>query len=105
MIIWGGKGTTVQGDGHRYDPTLDIWVELPIAGGPEARVGHTATWTGAEMVILGGTTSGGETATGYAYSPKKDKWRPLTTVGTPIARTGHSAVWDGQVYRRYPRTR
>ena len=84
-----------SGSGYAYDPKKDSWRMLPLSGGPEPREGHTATWTGVEMVVFGGTTTVGEVNTGYALDPKKNRWRSLTTVGGPLKRAKHTAVWSG----------
>jgi hypothetical protein len=59
---------------------------------PTARAGHTAIWTGSEMIIWGGGYN-----TGGRYDPSTDTWRP-TSVGAnvPSARSGHTAIWTGE---------
>ena len=55
MIVWGGNGT--GGDlntGGRYNPSTDSWVATTTTGAPDARVLHTAVWTGTEMIVWGG---------------------------------------------------
>lgn len=59
----------------------------------EGRTGHTAVWTGSEMIIWGGS----QTATyGGRYDPVTDTWSFTTTAGAPSARDLHSAVWTGR---------
>jgi hypothetical protein len=59
---------------------------------PDAREGHTAVWTGTEMIIWGGNNSN----SGGRYSPATDSWAP-TSIGAnvPLARSIHTAVWTG----------
>lgn len=47
------------------------------------------------MLILGGETALGATATAYAYSPQTDTWRALSQAGSPPARHSATAVWTG----------
>jgi hypothetical protein len=95
MIIWGGlygSGNPLN-TGARYTPSSNTW--MPTSTGtncPSARSGHTAVWTGTEMIIWGGTYN----TTGGRYNPSNDSWK-LTSTGTncPSARSGHTAVWTG----------
>ncbi len=36
---------------------------------PDARFGHTAVWTGSEMIIWGGYDGSNDFNTGYKYNP------------------------------------
>ncbi|MBI2552029.1 peptidoglycan DD-metalloendopeptidase family protein [Candidatus Uhrbacteria bacterium] len=61
MLVWGGyfdgPGTWdnyVLGSGGRYSPTGNSWLPVSSMGAPAARRGHTAVWTGSEMIIWGG---------------------------------------------------
>lgn len=58
--------------------------------------GHTAVWTGTEMILWGGNPfdypSPGD---GYRYNPALDTWAPLESAGAPTARRSHVAVWTG----------
>jgi hypothetical protein len=60
-----------------------------------ARVGHSAVWTGGELLIWGGGPFGARPlADGAAYDPAADRWRRLPPA--PLAgRSGHAAVWTG----------
>lgn len=79
--------------------TWETIADAPIQG----RQGHTAIWTGSEMIVWGGEpgpatvddnrTSDG--ADGAAYDPTSDTWRLLPRA--PIGwRYIHSAVWTGR---------
>ena len=103
MIIWGGVIGGVTGtylhDGGGYDPSTDVW--RAIASGtqhPPARAGHTAVWTGNEMIVWGGSTYWGVFAeTGGRYNPTSDAWTTMSTAeGCPVARDEHTAVWTGK---------
>ncbi len=59
------------------------------------RSGHTAVWTGNEIIIWGGGIGGIELNTGGRYNPTTDSWIEVNVSGSPIARVSHSAVWTG----------
>lgn len=110
MIVWGGLGCgrdpsgepALCGSGAAYDPVADRWTALAPEGAPSPRVGHTAVWTGQEMIVWGGAAvrcadgSSGACGDGASYDPATDRWTPLTTTGRPAARSGHVAVWTGE---------
>src|SRR5438093_5479250 len=58
MIVWGGSDninvTTVFNTGGRYNPSTNSWTATGTTNAPEARAGHTAVWTGSEMIVWGG---------------------------------------------------
>lgn len=57
MVVWGGygDGEGLTNQGGRYSPATDIWVFTNQGANlPTARHGHTAVWTGTEMVVWGG---------------------------------------------------
>src|SRR5690606_26383253 len=62
-----------------------------------SRYGHTAVWTGTEMLIWGGYDgAGGNTLNnGARYNPSTNVWTPISTTNAPSARGEHSAVWTG----------
>ena len=56
----------------------------------------TATYSGVETLIWGGSDSAGKPlGTGAAYDRAEDKWTELATNGAPSERYGHVAAWDG----------
>jgi N-acetylneuraminic acid mutarotase len=102
MIVWGGtgghSGCCVQLEsGGRYDPQTDAWRPTSIdTGVPASRSGHSAVWTGTEMIVWGGDVNGfGGANDGARYNPVTDAWTPTSTSGAPSARAGHDAVWAG----------
>ncbi|MEK7309658.1 MAG: kelch repeat-containing protein [Planctomycetota bacterium] len=101
MLIWGGfvtsgTETTYFGDGVRYNPTLGAWDYINDIGAPATRTGHTAVWTGTEMIIWGGRNSSTNFFNdGARYDPVNDTWTPLLDSGNaPTARSNHIAVWS-----------
>lgn len=62
---------------------------------PAERGGHTAVWTGTEMIVWGGSDGGLNLNTGGRYNPSTDSWTEINISGAPIARVGHTAVWTG----------
>lgn len=110
MIIWGGYDWISANypyikfatDNGRYDPELDQWSSVSTIDAPTGRDQHTATWTGAEMIIWGGVVRHCDlnncftsTNTGGRYDPATDTWVPMSTVGAPSPRRHHSAIWTG----------
>jgi hypothetical protein len=69
---------------------------MSTAGAPAARCAHTAVWTGTEMIVWGGLTTGGiDVANGGRYDPATNTWAPMSSSGAPSARRLHSGVWTG----------
>jgi hypothetical protein len=100
MIVWGGRDYVagsphVFNAGARYDPLGDSWAPISLAGAPPARQGHTAVWTGSEMIVWGGFAAGTYFDGGGRYLPSMDSWVPMTLAGAPYPRTEHVAVWSG----------
>jgi len=93
FIVWGGTrtdGTPLNGGG-KFDPALQYWIQ-PVGIGPiytTTHAGHTAAWSGIEMLIWGGSTN----AFGARYNPRNDAWTPMA-VG-PKVRAGGKSVWTG----------
>ncbi len=69
MVVWGGlggfSGSTTLGTGGRYNPASNQWISTTLEGAPSPRFGHTAVWTGRQMIVWGGDVAGGR----YAPSP------------------------------------
>jgi N-acetylneuraminic acid mutarotase len=103
MIVWGGFtgafAFDTLGDGARYDPQTDTWTPMSSTNQPSPRVGHTAVWTGSEMIVWGGFScvacANAELGTGARYDPSTDTWTPIPTNNAPEARGSHTAVWTG----------
>ncbi len=106
VIIWGGvTGNYHLGDsastGGVYNfSVLGVWRETPTLNAPSARDGHTAVWTGNEMIVWGGRFSDGYEALqifgdGGRFDPLLGEWIPVTPIGAPTGRDGHTAIWTG----------
>jgi len=61
---------------------------------PSSRSGHSAVWTGTEMIIWGGVSTG-YMNDGARYDPAKKTWRPVSVANAPSIRADHIAVWSG----------
>jgi N-acetylneuraminic acid mutarotase len=99
MIVWSGifyDGTThYLNTGGRYNPIKDSWTATSISNAPSGRDGHTAVWTGDEMIVWGGQQSGNDLDTGGRYNPSTASWTPTSAANAPFARSLHTAVWTG----------
>ena len=105
MIVWGGYvsvkcsiGCLCAGcpclcphpfdTGGRYNPITNSWTATSTTNAPSARSGHTAVWTGSEMIVWGGYDN-----TGGRVHPSTDSWTATTNNNAPAGRFGHTAVW------------
>src|SRR5262245_49954481 len=77
--------------------TEDTWTPTSTVNAPNARAGHTAVWTGSEMIVWGGGAGVGPTYfnTGGRYNPSTDSWKATNATNAPDARGGHAGVWSG----------
>jgi len=73
----------------------DSWTATSMTNAPTGRLGHTAVWTGTEMIVWGGYDSFSYFNTGGNYNPSIDSWTPTTTNNAPTARDTQTAVWTG----------
>ena len=98
MIIWGGwndRNGLSLGDGACYNSSGDVWRAVTMTGAPSARWGHTAVWTGTEMIVWGGYAGvGGFPNSGARYDPAQDRWFPISPLG-PTPKSDSVAVWTG----------
>src|SRR5262249_7217957 len=90
MIIWGGfaSGNTRLNTGGRYTPDTETWRPTTTINVPIGRGGHTAVWTGNEMIIWSGAgKSGGRycAQTGPPPSPTPTATATRTPTATPTA--------------------
>jgi Big-like domain-containing protein/Kelch motif protein len=74
-----------------FTANSDFWQPTSTIDVPTSRAGHTAVWTGNEMIVWGGVflNSGGR------YDPRTDSWTSTSVVQAPSPRSGHVAVWTG----------
>src|SRR5438132_2430788 len=64
MIVWAGSGSGYLNTGARYNPSTDSW---RATNAPTGRYGHTAVWTGNEMIAWGGYRNSSFLNTGGSY--------------------------------------
>ncbi len=101
MIVWGGRlfsfgGYQYWNTGGRYNPGTDSWTVTSTANAPSARIGHTAVWTGSEMIVWGGLDSNdNHLNTGGRYNPNTDSWTATSITNASTGRAYHTAVWTG----------
>jgi hypothetical protein len=96
MIIWGGERggpDPLLGDGALYDPMSKTWSPMSTTNAPSPRFGHTAVWTGQDMIVWGGYSTNGIVGAGAIYTPSTDTWTALPTTGEPVGRIRHTAVF------------
>src|SRR5204862_317420 len=73
--------------------TENTWTAT--SGPPDGRVGHTAVWTGSQMIVWGGSGNTNDLNTGGRYNPITNSWTATSTINAPNARQNHTAVWTG----------
>jgi N-acetylneuraminic acid mutarotase len=101
MIVWGGYGLGSGGfevatnTGGRYNPATDSWSAISELGAPSPRTGHSAIWTGSEMIIWGGYDGTHYVNDGFRYNPNTDSWSPISVTNAPTPRYGYSTIWTG----------
>jgi N-acetylneuraminic acid mutarotase len=98
LIVWGGRpvqGSVYLYTGASYVAETDQWESVSTIDAPVARWGHTAVWTGTEMLIWGGNAASGRQNTGGRFQPDRQLWRPISITDAPSPRTEHIAVWTG----------
>src|SRR5437879_5095082 len=102
MIVWSGSDnsnvTTVFNTGATYNPSTNSWTATSTTNAPEARAGHTAVWTGSEMIVWGGGFRDlipHYLNTGGKYNPATDSWIATSRTNAPTGREFHTAVWTG----------
>ena len=72
---------------------IDNWTATSLPTGVVVqRAGHTAVWTGSEMIVWG---SGDFQNSGGRYNPTTDSWVATSTANAPDGRYFHTAVWTG----------
>lgn len=99
MIVWGGHSylapTFPLSTGGRYNPSSNTWSATTVLNILPERSGHTAIWTGSEMIIWGGSVGNTYLAAGRKYNPTTDVWSTISTTSEPTGRNSHTAVWTG----------
>ena len=106
MLVWGGLAQVnaqpqYLGAGGSYNVATNTWAAMTSTDEPLGRVGHTAVWTGTEMLVWGGTRSSSLNPTGmnsgarYEPNVRGDRWTAISAIGAPSPRSGHTAIWTG----------
>jgi hypothetical protein len=97
VIQWGGVNSTlnVTKKGAILDVASGVWTPTATAGAPSSRAHHSAVWTGATMLVWGGTDVYSAHADGGIYDPAADAWKPIPAVAAMPARSYHGALWTG----------
>jgi len=109
MLVFGRALSSSDKVTARYDPATDTWRAMSERGAPEPLTAQGATWTGEEMVVLGGLPpdrclgfgSAGAAVPAEArsnsarYDPGRDTWRPVAQDGAPPPSQGPAVVWTG----------
>lgn len=73
------------------------WQDGASTNAPTARFGHSAVWTGQEMIVWGGRLgSSYYSASGASYRPGLDSWEAVSAMAAPSARSAHTAIWTGR---------
>lgn len=75
--------------------TNNTWTATTTAHAPSARYGHTAVWSGTEMIVWGGWDGFDFSNAGGRYNPSTDSWAATSTANAPWGRSKHTAVWTG----------
>ncbi len=96
-VLWGREvacrfSFTVRAQGS------GSWTATTTVDAPAGRSGHSAVWTGSEMIVWGGRSDifgGAPLGDGARYDPVLDQWRALATQDAPSPRADHVAVWTG----------
>jgi hypothetical protein len=95
--VWTGKELIVIYGSEKqvaaYNPTTRSWRRL--APMPTTLDWATVTWTGKEVLMVGGRVSwpGAPCACALAFDPATNRWRSLPDM--EVGRTSHVAVWTG----------
>jgi len=98
MIVWGGYefgSGLLFNTGGRYNPSTDTWIAITTNNAPEARIHHTAVWTGTELIVWGGNVEDHSLKTGGRYNPTTNSWTRTSMINAPYYRAHHTAVWTG----------
>ncbi len=100
MIIYGGYSSSQKTDGFKYDPSGDSWTSISTSGAPStSQIGFeaTAVWTGTEMIVWGGRTSGADLLSGGGkYNSSTDSWSSMYNgPSVPDPKDRASVVWTG----------
>jgi N-acetylneuraminic acid mutarotase len=92
--VTGGAAHVLPSISIEVDPCDNAWT--PTALPSTGRAGHSAVWTGSEMIVWGGAVGFGVVSnTGGRYTPSTNSWAATGTVNAPSVRSTQTAVWTG----------
>lgn len=98
LVIFGGRSSRadIKGTGGIYDVARDKW-EPTVSEIALERWGHTAHWTGKEMLIMGGAARFTRElfSNVLAFDLGSRSWQGLSSLAAPVPRQDHAAVWTG----------
>ena len=85
MIVWGGLNNNNDlNTGGRYNPDTNSWTATSTTNAPTGRYGHTAVWTGNQMIVWGGVSNESLVSnTGGRYNPNTNSWTATSTSNAP----------------------
>ena len=96
VVLAGARGPDDQ---WRWEPSVGSWVQATrggAVGASQPRRGHSAVWTGEDLLVWGGVDGAGRAlADGWRFSPARRRARALGDAGALMARSQHTAVWAG----------
>jgi hypothetical protein len=102
MLIWGGRASIYSdtdfiplASGGSYDPATDTWTATSSINAPAARAGHSAIWSGSDLIVWGGYDRQQYFSSGGKYNPFMDTWVATSMSHELMGRYGHGAVWTG----------
>jgi N-acetylneuraminic acid mutarotase len=97
------KGKTTVADFQEFlGVNSGTWSSIPSIPTGNATNGHSAVWTGTEMLIWSGKdpSYASYENTGAKYNPATNTWSAAISVASaPVGRHGHSTVWDAAADR------
>ncbi|MBI2948775.1 MAG: hypothetical protein HYY23_14140 [Verrucomicrobia bacterium] len=119
MLVWGGRRLLLERDDDdedtkpqpyfvypadlgQYDPATDTWTTKYVPNTRRVRAGHSAIWTGQEMIVWGGVTEtsrrSGELLMndGARFNPATQSWTPTSNAAVPSGRSRHIGLWTGK---------
>lgn len=79
---------------QRLDLETGSWVDLPEA--PYDFDRWASTWTGDELIVVGGPGHPWAQARAMAYDPVGDEWRTLADPPSELTSEALGAAWDGE---------
>ena len=73
----------------------ELWLAQGNSSTLNSRYGHSAVWTGTEMIIWGGQSGSTHYGDGARFNLASNTWTAISTNGAPSPRRSHVAFWTG----------